>query len=182
MEPMFRRKRYKHLVPQVVIEAGDRKNSLLEAGHRAADAIVRFSTLGPSFTSLSRLPRGRQRRTAAKIAPTSLVFGAWDSRATQVKLPRIVRSVIRAYNVKERTRSAQYSTIAGEILAQGEPRSRPGAQGRTRVGSHASRENSRGRAARAQRRDPARKHVNLAALRALADRPMTRRSRSGDTS
>jgi CRISPR-associated protein Csb1 len=46
--------------------------------------------------------------TLAKIAPTSLVFGAWDSRGTQVKLPRIVRSVIRAFKVKPLHRSAQY--------------------------------------------------------------------------
>ena len=44
----------------------------------------------------------------AKIAPTSIVFGVWDSRATQVKLPRIVRSVIRAFDVKPMHRSAQY--------------------------------------------------------------------------
>ncbi len=56
----------------------------------------------------------------AKIAPTSIVFGSWDSRATQAKLPRIVRSVIRAFNLKEMHRSAQYSTIAGEILEGGE--------------------------------------------------------------
>jgi len=121
MEPMFRRKRYQHLVPQVVIEAGDRKISLLEAGHRAADAIARFSTLGPQLHEAFRVYREEGNAAQlAKIAPTSLVFGAWDSRATQVKLPRIVRSVIRAYNVKELTRSAQYSTIAGEILAQGD--------------------------------------------------------------
>ena len=34
--------------------------------------------------------------------------------------PRIVRSVIRAFNVKEIHRSAQYATIAGEILKGGE--------------------------------------------------------------
>jgi len=121
MEPIFGRKRYKHLVPEVIIEAGERKIDLLEAGHRAADAIVRFSTIGPQLHEAFRVYRDDGNAAPlARIAPTSLVFGAWDSRATQVKLPRIVRSVIRAYNVKEHTRSAQYSTIAGEILAQGD--------------------------------------------------------------
>jgi CRISPR-associated protein Csb1 len=121
MEPMFLRPRYARLVRQVVIEAGDRKISLLEAGHRAADAIVRFCTLGPQFHEAFRVYKEEGNvAQLARIAPTSVVFGAWDSRATQVKLPRIVRSVIRAYNVKELTRSAQYSTIAGEILAQGD--------------------------------------------------------------
>jgi CRISPR-associated protein Csb1 len=45
----------------------------------------------------------------AKIAPTSLVFGVWDSRDTQAKLPRVVASTIRAFNVQELTRSAQYA-------------------------------------------------------------------------
>lgn len=121
MEPIFGRKRYKHLVPEVVIEAGDRRIRLLEAGHRAADAIIRFSTLGPQLHEAFRVYRDDgNAEPLARIAPTTLVFGAWDSRATQVKLPRIVRSVIRAYNVKEHTRSAQYSTIAGDILAQGD--------------------------------------------------------------
>jgi CRISPR-associated protein Csb1 len=37
-----------------------------------------------------------------------LVFGVWDSRDTQAKLPRIVQSVIRAWNVDVLRRSAQY--------------------------------------------------------------------------
>jgi CRISPR-associated protein Csb1 len=45
----------------------------------------------------------------AKLAPTSLVFGVWDSRDTQAKLPRIVQAVIRAWDVSELKRSAQYN-------------------------------------------------------------------------
>ena len=44
-----------------------------------------------------------------KIAPTSLVFGVWDSRNTQAKLPRLVASTIRAYNVRNLTRGAVYT-------------------------------------------------------------------------
>jgi CRISPR-associated protein Csb1 len=121
MEPIFKREKYKHLVPQVVIAAGQRDVHLLDAGHRAADAIVRFSTLGPQLHEAFRIYRDQgNAEPLAKIAPTSIVFGAWDSRATQVKLPRIVRSVIRAYDVKELHRSAQYSTIAGDILEGGD--------------------------------------------------------------
>ncbi|GAB4246174.1 type I-G CRISPR-associated RAMP protein Csb1/Cas7g [Deferrisoma sp.] len=121
MEPIFKRKKYKHLVPQVTIKAGTRTVHLLDAGHRAADAIVRFSTLGGDlFSAFDAYRKNGDAEPLAKIAPTSIVFGAWDSRATQVKLPRIVRSVIRAYDVDELTRSAQYTTIAGEILEEGE--------------------------------------------------------------
>lgn len=121
MEPIFKREAYRSLVPQVSVSAGDREIHLLDAGHRAADAIVRFSTLGPRLHEAFRVLRDEgNAESLAQIAPTSIVFGAWDSRATQVKLPRIVRSVIRAFNVKELTRSAQYSTIAGEILEGGD--------------------------------------------------------------
>jgi CRISPR-associated protein Csb1 len=45
----------------------------------------------------------------AKIAPTSIVFGVWDSRGTQAKLPRVFRSVVRAYDVRPVRRSAQFN-------------------------------------------------------------------------
>ena len=120
MEPIFNRQKYRHLVPQVVIKAGEREIHLLDAGHRAADAITRFSTLGPSLhEAFCAWQHEGNAVPLAKIAPTSIVFGSWDSRATQAKLPRIVRSLIRAFNVKAMHRSAQYSTIAGEILEGG---------------------------------------------------------------
>lgn len=108
MEPLFKRETYNRLVPQVTIKAGERQLNLLDAGHRAADAIVRFSNLATELDRAFRALKKGNAEPLAKIAPTSLVFGAWDSRATQVKLPRIVRSVIRAFNVKAMHRSAQY--------------------------------------------------------------------------
>lgn len=123
MEPIFGREPYNKLVPQIVITAGTgaQEVSLLDAGHRAADAIVRFSTLGPKLHEAYLAYRNDgNAEPLAKIAPTSIVFGSWDSRATQAKLPRLVRSVIRAYNVKTLHRSAQYSTVAGEILEGGD--------------------------------------------------------------
>jgi CRISPR-associated protein Csb1 len=113
MEPIFLRDAYQKLVPQITItlRAGnqDKSVNLLEAGHRAADAIVRFSSLsGELSKALASIRDSGNAEPLAKIAPTSLVFGAWDSRDTQVKLPRIVRSVIRAYDVQPLHRSAQY--------------------------------------------------------------------------
>src|SRR6516162_6117903 len=43
IEPIFAEDKYKHLVPQIVVTAGEKEVNLLEAGHRAADAIVRCS-------------------------------------------------------------------------------------------------------------------------------------------
>jgi len=125
MEPIFKRKKYMHLVPQVIINTKVTSNgqnrvvaiNLLDAGHRAADAIVLFSTLSPELHEAFRAYKEDYNvEKLARIAPTSIVFGSWDSRATQAKLPRIVRSVIRAFRVQPVHRSAQYSTIAGEIL------------------------------------------------------------------
>jgi CRISPR-associated protein Csb1 len=129
MEPIFKRKKYKRLVPQITINAKVTTNSqerivpihLLDAGHRAADSIARFSTLGPELHEAFRAFRqDGNAEKLARVAPASIVFGSWDSRATQAKLPRIVRSVIRAFDVDELHRSAQYSTIAGEILEGGD--------------------------------------------------------------
>lgn len=122
MEPIFKKDKYKHLVPQVLIETAENELHILDAGHRAADAIVRFSTPLNSqlYHAFLALRETGDAETLARIAPTSIVFGAWDSRSTQTKLPRIVRSVIRAFNVKELRRSAQYSTVAGEILEGGD--------------------------------------------------------------
>jgi CRISPR-associated protein Csb1 len=107
IEPLFMNGEYAALVPQVVIDAG-RKINLLEAGHRAGDAIVRCSALQEELRHCFKAAGKGNCEPLAKIAPTSLVFGAWDSRDTQTKLPRLIASSIRAYNVKELSRSAQY--------------------------------------------------------------------------
>lgn len=109
MEPLFKQESYNELVPQVIIKAGDKQVNLLDAGHRAADAVVRFSDMAEDLDKAFLALKGEDdAEPLAKIAPTSLVFGAWDSRSTQVKLPRVIRSLIRAFNVKPMHRSAQY--------------------------------------------------------------------------
>jgi CRISPR-associated protein Csb1 len=111
MEPVFRDDaELAKLVPQLAIDIGDgRRVSLLEAGHRLGDAIVRASGLKDKARAAfeSFLSTG-DATLIAKLAPTSLVFGVWDSRDTQAKLPRIVQSVIRAWDVDVLHRSAQY--------------------------------------------------------------------------
>ncbi len=118
IEPIFAKPDYSGLVPQVVIKAGDKSINLLEAGHRAGDAIVRCSGLKESLQAAFRAVLAGNAEPMAKIAPTSLVFGVWDSRDTQAKLPRLVASTIRAYNVRKLTRSAQY-VPATEYVTQG---------------------------------------------------------------
>jgi CRISPR-associated protein Csb1 len=112
MEPIFKKEAYRGLVPQILVRTGGKGSqavNLLDAGHRAADAVVRFSGLASDLKhAFLSVKNDGNAEPLAKIAPTSLVFGAWDSRETQVKLPRIVRSVIRAFEVKALHRSAQY--------------------------------------------------------------------------
>jgi CRISPR-associated protein Csb1 len=115
MEPVFGsgpsgNQELSKLVPQITIHIAEGKRvSLLEAGHRLGDAIVRSSSLRDrgreAFETF--LSTGDAAKIA-KLAPTSLVFGVWDSRDTQAKLPRLVQSVIRAWNVDVLHRSAQY--------------------------------------------------------------------------
>ncbi|VTR93601.1 CRISPR-associated protein, GSU0053 family OS=Planctomyces limnophilus (strain ATCC 43296 / DSM 3776 / IFAM 1008 / 290) GN=Plim_3149 PE=4 SV=1: Cas_GSU0053 [Gemmata massiliana] len=109
IEPLFAEEKYKHLVPQIVVKAGDKEVSILEAGHRAGDAIVRCSALQLDLQNAFKGVLMGDAEKLAKIAPTSLVFGVWDSRDTQAKLPRIIASTIRAFDVRKLTRSAQFN-------------------------------------------------------------------------
>lgn len=118
IEPLFARPQYAGLVPQIVIEAGTKHINLLDAGHRAGDAIVRCSELKQELQNAFKEVQRGNAEPLTKIAPTSIVFGAWDSRDTQAKLPRLVASTIRAFDVQELTRSAQF-VPATEYVAEG---------------------------------------------------------------
>ncbi len=103
--------RLAQLVPQITITYGNEKTySILEAGHRLGDAVIRSTRLKndarEAFNAF--LDRGDS-TPIAKLAPTSLVFGVWDSRDTLAKIPRLVQSTIRAEDVEVLTRSAQYN-------------------------------------------------------------------------
>jgi CRISPR-associated protein Csb1 len=109
IEPLFAEAEYKDLVPQIVVKAGEKEINLLDAGHRAGDAIVRCSALQTELQNAFKSVLKGDAEPLARIAPTSLVFGVWDSRDTQAKLPRLVASTIRAFNVRRLTRSAQFN-------------------------------------------------------------------------
>ena len=124
------------LVPQIDIDCGNGKTvSILEAGHRLGDALVRSTELAGRAEGAFRAFLDRNDATPlAKLAPTSLVFGVWDSRGTLAKLPRIVQATIRAENVELLTRSAQYNppldyaelevfSDADKAKAEGNPKS-----------------------------------------------------------
>lgn len=106
------------LVPQIEIvirKDADREvtRSLLDLAHRAADAVVQSSPdllelIAPAFKRLQQGDAG----PLCAIAPTSLVFGVWDSRGdTGEKRPRLVRSIIRAWDVEPLHAAAQFNSV-----------------------------------------------------------------------
>lgn len=115
MEPIFKADENKHLVPQVWVtykkkdSKEEGKVSLLDAGHRLGDAIVRSTALRDEAQAAFRSLLDKNDATPiARLNPTALVFGAWDSRDTLAKVPRLVQSTIRAWDVSKLSRSAQY--------------------------------------------------------------------------
>jgi CRISPR-associated protein Csb1 len=86
--------------------------SLLDLAHRGADAVVRSSPdlqalVEKAFKSLHQGDAG----PLCAIAPTSLVFGVWDSRGAGEKRPRLVRSIIRAWDVEPLHAAAQFNSV-----------------------------------------------------------------------
>ena len=109
IEPLFAQKEYAGLVPQIIVQAGNKRVNLLDANHRAADVLFRCSSqLRDILHDAFRAVLAGNAEPLAKIAPTSLVFGVWDSRVTYAKVPRLISSTIRAYDVRKITRSANY--------------------------------------------------------------------------
>jgi len=115
LEQLFTKEGYRELVPQVWIkirtsEGKELKVNLLDVSHRIADALVRCSELAEEVErALERFKYEGDATDIARLSPTSLLFGFWDSRKTGVKAPRLLRSEIRAWKVKEVVRYAQFS-------------------------------------------------------------------------
>ena len=121
IEPIFKEEPYKKLVPQIDIIYGpdnDKKVlSIFDIGHRLGDAVIRstkknendFDLKKEAYDAFTCYLNTGDANAIAKLSPTSLVFGVWDSRDTFAKFPRIVQSVIRAWEVDELKRSAQYN-------------------------------------------------------------------------
>ncbi len=141
MEPIFKAaagmKREDWLVPQIEIvlhseepkksdrkskkedekEAGEpykEKRSILDLAHRSADAVVQSSpTLLTAVAEAFRaLRQTGDAGPLCALAPTSLVFGVWDSRGgTGEKRPRLVRAIIRAWDVEPLHAAAQFNSV-----------------------------------------------------------------------
>jgi CRISPR-associated protein Csb1 len=128
MEPVFKSTSEKPedwLVPQIQIALGkDTKEtkatrlSLLDLAHRGADAVVQSSgQLAKDIrAAFSKLRETGNAVPLCAIAPTSLVFGVWDSRgSSSEKRPRLIRSVIRAWDVEVLHAAAQFNSVWKEL-------------------------------------------------------------------
>ncbi len=123
MEPIFKRKPYAALVPQIEIELHTKEHdgekhverrSLLDLAHRSADAVVySCPTLAPCIGKAFRaLKQHGDAGPLCQLAPTSLVFGFWDSRGeSSERHPRLVRSIIRALDVQPLHTAAQFNSV-----------------------------------------------------------------------
>ena len=109
------------LVPQIEIvlspqkpQEPQEKRSILDLAHRGADAVVMSS---PTLAEKVGKAFGMLRKTGdcaplCALAPTSLVFGVWDSRGDSgEKRPRLVRAVIRAWDVEALHAAAQFNSV-----------------------------------------------------------------------
>ena len=97
------------VVPRHVVVAGDRRLDLTELPHRLADAAIRATALAGDIRECFEALASGDAVPLARLAPTTLVYGAWDSRDTRVSVPRAIRSRIEAHDISLCTRSAQYS-------------------------------------------------------------------------
>jgi CRISPR-associated protein Csb1 len=121
METIFTQSPYDRLVPQVIIEQTDGSTNLLDIGHRLADAVVRYSSANPTVHAAFASAKRGNFTPLAKLNPTALVLGVWDSRDTRVKIPRALTSQIEARGIRTvRDRAATFfssATDATKVLA-----------------------------------------------------------------
>lgn len=130
-EPIFLHPPYRELVPDLGVKFPDgQEKSILELPHRAADVSARFSEGSGELTKAFEAYESGDAWPMATLAPTSLVFGAWDSRNTGVKIPRIVGGLVLAFDVSPLGAPFQYFPARkfGEMLAGEEGKSPKGAR------------------------------------------------------
>lgn len=119
------------LVPKIQVKAevttAEGKEPLVidlleDAGHRIADAVMMNTSL---YDTIREAIKERQRGFSwalAKLAPTSLLFGMWDSRDSGAKVPRLFSAVVTGYGVRPLRRSAQFNAAIDFEAAGVNPR------------------------------------------------------------
>ncbi|HLI13804.1 MAG TPA: type I-U CRISPR-associated RAMP protein Csb1/Cas7u [Alphaproteobacteria bacterium] len=123
MEPIFTCEPYAALVPQITIDLHKddddgkeyvERRSIFDLAHRSADAVVySCPKLAPIITkAYLALKRHGDAGPLCSLAPTSLLFGVWDSRGgSGEKRRRLIRSIVRAWDVDPLYAAAQFNSI-----------------------------------------------------------------------
>ena len=102
------------IIPRHVVEAGGHRADLTELPHRIADAAIRATGLAGEIRGCFEAFAGDDASPMARLAPTSLVYGVWDSRGTRVSVRRAIESRIEANDIVVCARSAQYTAVFGQ--------------------------------------------------------------------
>lgn len=97
-------------IPKVTLTGAKHGSmSLLDVGHRVADAALWSADGYDDFQKALEAYVQGNALPLAKVAPTSLVFGYWDSRGTTGgKARRLIRGEMFAENVVKLSRKSQY--------------------------------------------------------------------------
>jgi len=117
IEPMFDKS---GLIPDSTVKTPERVSFITALGHRLADAAIYFSNLREVVQSALKEFMSGDATAVAKLSPTSLLFGLWDSRSerSRAKITRIFNAEIRAHNVVEVPAAGQYISSVSRLEDQ----------------------------------------------------------------
>ena len=109
LEAIFKEGEYAKLVPQIRIKEEGGLTNLISIGHRLADAAVLYSSGSPIAGAAFEAAQRDDFTQLAKVNPTALLLGVWDSRRTGVKIQRALGFSVDANGVTSVfDRAAQY--------------------------------------------------------------------------
>ncbi len=103
IEPIFNK--YPELVPASKVVYPGTTITLTEVQNRAGDPAIRYHFAA----ELDQLVAGNP-EPLAKRNPTALIFGLWDSRATRVKVPRVIEATVTVRGAVNQPTAASLST------------------------------------------------------------------------
>jgi len=99
IEPLFFRS---GMVPDHTVLVNGESVPLVDIGHRIADFVVRYSDAAEDVKTAITALQANNPEPLARLAPTSLLFGFWDSRdpnEVRTRSPRLIQSTIIAHDV-----------------------------------------------------------------------------------
>ena len=109
LEAIFKEGEYATLVPQIHLKEEGGLTNLISIGHRLADAAVLYSSGSPIASAAFEAAQHEDFTQLAKVNPTALLLGVWDSRRTGVKIQRALAFSVDANGVTSVfDRAAQY--------------------------------------------------------------------------